>query len=146
MRSEKGFAEENFRSVTLNGEGFVKRGKKIAVVAVAFILIAGYIRIRPVWIPADADIPAALAENYLGKQVSLSDYRVRSAEFNPTDNQAGKYIRVTYDVKPKESSYFSWNAGNGREGEDGWLVDKFAFMEYMNVGDLYITVGSFTGF
>lgn len=131
--------------MSLSRKGKSEKKKIIAVVFV-IILILGYVLIRPVWIPEGENVPVVLAENFLGKQMSLSDYRVWSAEFNPTESQPGKYIQVYYDVKPKDSAYFSWNAGNGTEGEDGWLVNKFAFMEYVNIGNLYITLGSFTGF
>jgi hypothetical protein len=90
------------------------------------------------------NVPQVLAENYFGKQFSLSTYAIHSAEFTPSDG-AELYIAVSFDVKPKDWAYFDWNCGNGEEGQDGWLVNKLVYIRYAELGPVYLTVDSCTG-
>ena len=110
-----------------------KRIIKIIVcifVAVAILAIA-----RPVYVKNGSDTAQVLAENFMSKHAySLKDYEIIDAELND------EYLAMSYSVQPKPGRhYFNWNAGNGHEGEDGWLVDKYACVWYFNIGNLYFT-------
>ena len=110
-----------------------KRIIKIIVcilVAVAILAIA-----RPVYVKNGSDTAQVLAENFMSKKAySLKDYEITEAELDE------EYVRIDYAVQPKTGIFYdNWSAGNGDYGENGWIVDKKAFIWYFNIGYIYIT-------
>lgn len=68
----------------------------------------------------------------------LSAYRIHSAKFVAFENE--RYIYASFDVKPriKTTDYSGWLNGNGKEGKDGWVIDKIIYFKYQKIGDWYI--------
>ncbi len=110
-----------------------KRIIKIIVcilVAVAILAIT-----RPVYVKKGSDTAQVLAENFMSKHAySLKDYEITEAELDE------EYVQISYAVQPKTGIFYdNWSAGNGDYGENGWIVDKIAFIWYFNIGNIYIT-------
>lgn len=106
----------------------------LSIVCVLIVVLTLVIA-RPVYVKEGSDTAQVLAENFMSKKAySLQDYEITEAELDE------EYVRIHYAVQPKPGRHYSnWNAGNGHEGEDGWLVEKSAFIWYFNIGNLYIT-------
>ncbi|MCC3868609.1 hypothetical protein [Terrisporobacter mayombei] len=115
---------------------------KIILIILVFIFMILYLIFRPAFIFSEKDISNKISSNYLDKQGSLSDYKINSSKIFNTDE--GTFVETRYDVKPKKLAYNDWNAGDGEEGNDGWLVDKSAYIHYHKIGFMYITIESFT--
>ncbi len=115
----------------------MKKGVKIAVIsAVCVLAIAAFVVLaHPVYVSDGS--PTRIAESYLEKQFQLEDYKVDDAQFVLYDNT--QYVYASYSVKPKEKFFNEWNAGNGEQGEDGWLVNKSAFITCYKIGNIYFT-------
>lgn len=128
----------------------IRKGWKAAFLtaSLVFLVFALVIMIQPVYIPDAASLEEEayaqkLAQGYLSYQKfdllgGLSDFRVQRAS-----KQSDGIISADYDVCPYPAAYFEWNAGNGKEGEDGWLIDKFGYFKVSNLGDFYFV--SFLG-
>ena len=115
---------------------------KIILIILIFIIMISYLIFRPAFIFSDKNISNKISSNYLDKQGSLSDYKINSSKIFNTDE--GAFVETRYDVKPRQRAYNEWNSGNGREGNDGWLIDKSAYIHYHKIGFMYITIESFT--
>jgi len=115
---------------------------KIILIILIFIIMISYLIFRPAFIFSDEDISNKISSNYLDKQGSLSDYKINSSKIFNTDE--GTFVETRYDVKPKQLAYNEWNAGNGGEGNNGWLVDNSAYIHYHKIGFMYITIESST--
>ena len=114
---------------------------KIILIILVFIIMNLYLIFRPAFIFSDENISNKISSNYLDKQGSLSDYQINSSK--TLDNDRGPFVQMRYNVKPKALVYNDWNAGNGVEGNNGWLIDKSACIRYHKIGFMYITIESF---
>ncbi len=88
---------------------------------------------------AGDDAAPKIAESYLQKQISLRDYEVAEAHFFTLRDSQKKYVAMTYSVRPYDNAMKNWYAGNGEDGTDGWLVDKYGFISYRRFGAFVIT-------
>lgn len=74
---------------------------------------------------------------------SLTDYRITDCKLY----SEGKNIftlGISYDIKATEKS--SWNAGNGVDGDDGWIINKFNFVDIEKIGEnKYRMINAYTG-
>lgn len=115
----------------------MKKGVKITIISVVCVLaIAAFVILaHPVYISDGS--PTRIAESYLEKQFQLDDYKVENAQIVLYDNI--RYIRTSYSVKPKEKFFDEWCAGNGKQGDDGWVVNKSAFVRCYKIGNVYFT-------
>lgn len=115
---------------------------KIILIILVFIIMILYLIFRPAFIFSDENISNKIGSNYLDKQGSLSDYQINSSKTLNTDR--GTFVQMRYNVKPKELVYNEWSVGNGGQGNNGWLIDKSAYIRYQKIGFMYITIESFT--
>lgn len=128
----------------------IRKGWKAAFLtaSIVFLAFALVVMIQPVYLPGAASMEEdayaqKLAEGYLDYQKfdlfgGLSGYRVQKASKN-----SDGIIDAEYDVCPYPAAYFEWNAGNGEEGENGWLVNKTGYFKVDHLGDFYFV--SFLG-
>ncbi len=115
----------------------MKKGVKITIISVVCILaVAVFVVLaHPVYVSDGS--PTKIAESYLKKQFQLDDYKVENAQIVLYDNT--RYIRTSYSVKPKEKFIDEWCAGNGKPGNDGWVVNKSSFIACYKIGNIYFT-------
>ena len=115
----------------------MKKGVKITIVSIVCVLaIAAFVVLaHPVYISDGS--PAKIAESYLEKQFQLDEYKVENAQIVLYDNI--RYIYASYSVKPKEKFFNEWIAGNGDQGDDGWVVNKSSFIACYKIGNIYFT-------
>lgn len=119
--------------------------KKIIEAAAALFLTAGvcltlHFTVNPTIVREVSDDAAVkIAESWLDKQISLRDYEVTEAHFMTVRGTQKKYVAMTYSVKPRENALTSWYSGNGEDGADGWLVDKYGFIAYRRFGSFVVT-------
>lgn len=74
---------------------------------------------------------------------NLTDYRITSCDLH-SEGENIFTVTVSYDIKATENS--GWNAGNGADGGDGWIIDKFAFVDIEKIGEnKYRMITSYTG-
>ena len=106
----------------------------LSIVCVLIVVLTLVIA-RPVYVKEGSDTAQVLAENFMSKKAySLQDYEITEAELDE------EYVRIHYAVQPKTGIFYdNWSAGNGDYGENGWIVDKIAFIWYFNIGNIYIT-------
>jgi hypothetical protein len=70
--------------------------------------------------------------------VRLAAYRVDLVEAVSDPFFAGDYefvFRVEYSVQPVPSGSTRWLAGDGRQGQQGWIVDKLHYVGLIVDGD-----------
>ena len=115
---------------------------KIILIVLIFITINLYLIFKPAFIFSDENISNKISSNYLEKQGSLSDYQINSSKIFNTNK--GTFVETRYNVKPKALVYNEWNAGNGVEGYNGWLINKSTCIRYHKIGFMCITIESFT--
>lgn len=115
----------------------MRNGVKITLISVVCVLaIAAFVVLaHPVYISDGS--PTRIAESYLEKQFQLDDYKVDDAQIVLYDNT--RYIRTSYSVKPKEKFFNEWNDSNGKQGDDGWVVNKSSFITCYKIGNIYFT-------
>lgn len=118
--------------------------KTIGIATVLFLLtavcLALHFTVNPTIVREVSDDAAAkIAESWLQKQISLRDFEVTEAHFFTFEDPQTRYVAMTYSVKPYEIALTDWYAGNGEDGEDGWLVDKYGFIAYRRFGAFVIT-------
>ncbi len=94
--------------------------------------------------PELADICRSLFGDYLlgykstdvDEEHRLSDYRVESVHFRSEWPPTGRVtFLVAYSVLP--ASEKSWQAANGQIGNDGWILNKAAFVDIIDEGAGY---------
>lgn len=136
--------------------------KKIKIIFIAiatvFILYSALIIVRPIYIPFSAN----LSKDTLSTKITqgyfnyckieffeeIVDYKIISVTSLPVTSlteESETYILAQYDVKPTSFSYFEWRAGNGEEGQNGWLDKKFVILKYIKLGDFYFVTVVGTG-
>lgn len=118
--------------------------KNIAAAAVLFLLaaicLALHYTVNPTIVREVSDDAAIeIAKSWLDKQISLRDYEVTEAHFFTFEDPQTKYVAMTYSVKPYKSARKDWYSGNGEDGADGWLVDKYGFISYRRAGAFVVT-------
>ncbi len=115
----------------------MKKGTKITLISVVCVLAitAFVVLAHPVYVSDGS--PTKIAESYLEKQFQLDDYKVDGAQIVLYDGT--RYIRVSYSVKPKEKFFDEWNADNGEQSADGWIINKSSFITYYKIGNVYFT-------
>lgn len=114
----------------------MKNKKRIIKIIVCILVTVAILAIaRPVYVKEGSDTAQVLAENFMSKHAySLKDYEITEAELDE------EYVQISYAVQPKTGIFYdNWSAGNGDYGENGWIVDKIAFIWYFNIGNIYIT-------
>lgn len=121
---------------------------KISVLLLAVLLSLYHILLTftPVYLPDQTDkevFPVALAEGYLKYcrlplNGLLEEYYINSAQKVVYDEMV--YVKISFDVKPriKNMDCGGWLVGNGREGENGWVVNKSLFLKYVKLGSVYL--------
>ena len=119
--------------------------KSIAAAAALFLVIAVclivHFTVNPVLVPGGNENAAArkIAESWLQKQISLRDFEVTEAHFFTFEDAQTTYVAMTYSVRPYTHALTCWYAGNGKNGEDGWLVNKYGFIAYRSFGPFAVT-------
>ena len=111
----------------------------IKIIVCIFVAVAILAITRPVYVKKGSDTAQALAENFMSKHTySLKDYEIIDPELGEFDGF--DYVEFRYSVQPKGGVHYdNWCAGNGEAVEDGWIVDKHAFVWYFNIGNIYVT-------
>lgn len=112
------------------------KSKRIVLsIVCVLIVVLTLVIARPVYVKEGSDTAQVLAENFMSKHAySLKDYEITEAELDE------EYVQISYAVQPKTGIFYdNWSAGNGDYGENGWIVDKIAFIWYFNIGNIYIT-------
>lgn len=67
---------------------------------------------------------------------SLQDYKINRVEMIDTNTW-----NIVFDVLPKQEDAAKWYAGNGEEGQDGWIVNKALFVNvFQNDGLINLEV------
>ncbi|MGD8822106.1 MAG: hypothetical protein PVG63_03310 [Anaerolineales bacterium] len=64
-------------------------------------------------------------------EARLEDYRIDRIEAVSDPFFAGDYdfvFRIEYSVRPAHVGFVRWLAGDGREGQDGWVVGKLHYV------------------
>jgi glucan phosphoethanolaminetransferase (alkaline phosphatase superfamily) len=124
----------------------------LAILASLLIIICVVFETQPIIIPdsqnlTDEALAMKIAQGWLnydkiGPFASIEDYQIISAELN--SNKQYPNVDVHFNVKPTPDSYDDWNAGNGNEGKNGWLIDKSTGMSYYKFLDFYfiLSVGN----
>lgn len=121
--------------------------KIIGTLTVLFLLaavcLAVHFTVNPTIVRETGDDAAVkIAQSWLDKQISLRDYDVTEAHFFTFEDAQTKYVAMNYSVKPYEIAFTDWYAGNGEDGADGWLVDKYGFFAYRRFGPFVITAAA----
>lgn len=74
---------------------------------------------------------------------SLTDYRITDCKLY-SEGKNIFTVGISYDIKATEKS--SWNAGNGVYGDDGWIINKFNFVDIEKIGEnKYRMITAYTG-
>ncbi|MBS5939737.1 M56 family metallopeptidase [Clostridium sp.] len=74
---------------------------------------------------------------------SLVEYRIISCDLHSEGNNIFT-VTVAYDIKPNESGFGL--VGNGVDGDDGWIIDKFSFVDVEKIGEnKYRMITAYTG-
>ena len=84
-------------------------------------------------------------DNGINKEVepSLVEYRIISCDLH-SEGKNIFTVTVAYDIKPNESGFGL--AGNGVDGDDGWIIDKFSFVDVEKIGEnKYRMITAYTG-
>lgn len=120
------------------------RRRTIGIVTALFLLAAVCLTVHfafnPTFVRAEDEAAAVkIAESWLRKQISLRDFEVTEAHFFTFEDPQTKYVAMTYSVKPYENALTCWYAGNGEDGDDGWLIEKSGFIPYRRIGPVAVT-------
>lgn len=71
-------------------------------------------------------------------EASLDDFRVDHIEAVSDPFFAGEYdfvFRIEYSVRPAPAGVNRWLAGDGREGQAGWIVEKLHYVGVRVIND-----------
>lgn len=83
-------------------------------------------------------IAVKIAESWLDKQLSLKEYEVIQAH-SYCDKSGRTHIAMTYSVKPRKHAFTDWYSGNGEDGGDGWIVEKYGIIDFWWIGPFAVT-------
>ncbi|VYU38838.1 hypothetical protein [Clostridium tertium] len=75
---------------------------------------------------------------------SLTDYKITDCKLY-SEGENIFTVGISYDIKAT-NEYSPWYAGNGVDGEDGWIINKFAFVDIEKIGEnKYRMINAYTG-
>ena len=119
--------------------------KKIIGIATLLLLLTAicltvHFTVNPTFVRNGNENAAArkIAESWLRKQISLRNYEVTEAHFYQM-RSGERYVSMTYSVQPYKTALKDWYAGNGENGEDGWLINKYGMITYRFIGPFVVT-------
>ncbi|HGG0417111.1 TPA: hypothetical protein ACJFE8_001884 [Clostridium sporogenes] len=75
--------------------------------------------------------------------LTLTDYRITEAKFEKQEGNRFTFL-MTYDIKCTDESNY-WSAGNGKDREDNWIIDKFQYIDIVKYKDKYYIDNIYTG-
>ena len=116
-------------------------GIAVTLLLLTAVCLAVHFTVNPTFVRGGDESAAArkIAESWLDKQISLRDYEVTEAHFFTFEDPHTQYVAMTYSVKPRKAALKNWYAGNGEDGEDGWLVEKYGIITYRFIGPFAVT-------
>ncbi|APF26250.1 hypothetical protein NPD7_2644 [Clostridium sporogenes] len=75
--------------------------------------------------------------------LTFTDYKITEAKFEKQEGNRFTFS-MTYDIKCTDESNY-WRAGNGKDGEDNWIIGKFQYIDIVKYKDKYYIDNIYTG-
>ncbi len=87
-------------------------------------------------------------DHYRGKNIiktkRIKNYKIGGINFVKGDS-AGFTFTVIYSVHCIKESYIEWRAGNGRIGNNYWIINKSVFVDVIKEKEKYTVKEIYTG-